>query len=213
MKTLLSVDIDFWNYRNNPEKSLKRYLSRLSHLSKERCVPIHAITNHQQILKWVNKSSARKIINIDTHSDLAWACVDRLNCGTWVNYVAWREEGSYHWVRNCSAYSGDCTGTIEIFKDGSKPLRYPARIGSAYKDLKPWDWKNISHSYGRLPKLENLDLTEIIVCESPSYSYRNLISIFHEWRKQNKIPYLKGRRNESFQLKVTPEQYERRKRR
>lgn len=200
MKTLLSVDIDFWNYVPNSEKSLKRYLNGLASLAQKEKIPIIAITNHQQILKIANKSNARRIVNIDTHSDLSEQDVDELNCGTWVNYVKWRGRGEYVWIHKNHPSGGECTVRHEIF-----PHKGAARKILSRKHLEiNIDWKSIKHRCKAAPRPEKFDLSEIVVCMSPDYSDKELIKIFYEWKRQHGIRYLKGRMNESYSRTLTP---------
>ena len=78
-KTYLSIDSDFWS---NPDI----FLEQLELLMKFALgsIPIIAVMNHQQMLDDVNLSKARKLINIDEHSDLDGVDVDWLSCATWL---------------------------------------------------------------------------------------------------------------------------------
>ena len=197
MKTLLSIDVDFWNGQD--VKRLKRYLNRVTKLAKRQCIPISAITNHQQILKVANVSKARRIVNVDTHSDLAEGDNSELNCGTWVNYVKWRGSGEYVWYHKSAAWQGDCSYNRDMFtKYGLVSRKRPRlkRYGV--------DWKKVRHARKGPPNPEKYDLTEVVICLSPSYSDSNLQDFFHEWRKRNAIPYKRGRLREDFGRKCYP---------
>lgn len=108
--TYLSVDIDFFAppYYASDEEVLT-FLDLLRDVAAKKNVPIHAMMNHNQMLKYVDCSSARRLINLDAHSDLADKDVDERNIGTWISYVKWRKEGEYFWLRNAhDPWAGEC---------------------------------------------------------------------------------------------------------
>lgn len=191
MKTFLSIDIDYWNNiehslnKDNPLQpkvtALTDFLQELTDKARERNIPISAVMNHQQMLPKVNRSEARTVINIDTHSDFVDTTVTELNCGTWLAYVHWRHEGNYFWIHASSADEGECNGDAIIFSD-----RGPTRGLS--------DWFTYDHQRRETPIVDELlkECIEICVCSSPAYSYDELIRVFHVWRKKNNISYQKG---------------------
>lgn len=135
MTNFLSLDIDFFNLSNHKplgqkpkifesKAALLATLERITDLAKKTNIPLHAVTNHQQMLGAVNNSQAERLVNIDFHSDLC--CVDsnlhEINCGTWINYITWRSEGKYLWIHSGTAEEGDCGGlydTVAKFRDDS----------------------------------------------------------------------------------------------
>lgn len=210
MRTLVSIDIDYWNFWSTytQEKHLRRYLDHAVRTAQQKCVPIVAITNHQQILKWANKSKARRILSIDTHSDLRDNGCDELDCGSWVSYVKWRKEGEFHWIHKGRSDYGDCNGGRVIFQDRRRVKKsFKKYLWDPESEYCVVEWKKVRHRRAAPPKLDNLDITEIVVCESPTYSDGNLIEIFQEWRKEHNIPYLRGRKDENFGRKITPQEY------
>jgi hypothetical protein len=210
MKTLLSIDIDYWNYFSDYRQAaaLKRYLNKVTQAARQQCAPIHAIMNHQQILPIANASKARRIVNVDTHSDVCEGSVDRLECGSWVNYVEWRNEGEYVWIHRCCRDVGDCSIHGVIFGGSRRPRKklsqlrhYPRYFKQEYDDV---DWKSVKRRRKGAPDPYKLDLSEVVVCLSPSYSDSNLMPIFNEWVKANNIPYRRGRMNERFGINIRP---------
>ena len=182
MKTYLSIDMDFWNGRTTEyvESDLDALLRELH----QRNVPMIAVMNHQQLTNVISASSARVLINVDMHSDLADTGVDVFECGTWVSYVKWRKHGKYAWIHRHPAYEGECN-SIPIFAHGVK------------KHLS--DWKHITHNFVRkLPPVQELvsDCVGAGLVLSPSYVYEEYEPIFRKLVQKYNIPYKRGRRNE-----------------
>lgn len=188
----VSLDLDFWNPLNH--SSLRPYLDQLVDLCHGRhFIPIRAVTNHQQMLPLVNASQATRLVNLDTHSDLA-SDPEELNCGTWCSYVAQRRDAQYHWIHASAAWEGECNGDDPIFH----------RTGVNHELT---DWGLVTHQkVRRAPNLDTLlcDACMVCVCSSPQYAEAGLEEQFHAWRQEHAIPYRKGRRDESFGRKATP---------
>ena len=185
MKTYLSVDIDFFN---DPELCRKQLRLLMNRIGKR--IPVLAVMNHQQMLLEVNASEARRLINIDQHSDLAEVGVSKLNCGTWISYVRWRKDGEYIWIRSHADYQGSCNGDDR---------------GNWAKDV---DWGPCSSQY---IKQENIKVTAYLcdcvgvgICMSPAYASKAVTDVFREIVDQYGIPYRKGLMNESNSRKVRP---------
>lgn len=170
----LSVDIDFWHLPGPAESTL----SSLVKFVRDRGIPLTVVMNHQQMLRQVNASPARILVNLDEHSDLVDRDVTDLTCGTWVSYVRWRAAGAYLWARN----------------------RHRVNTGNCNRDLSPrWnygsDWA-LSKSYcapqeGPLQPFLNDRLVGVGVCLSPSYTR---IAVLPVARKVlSGFPYVRGR--------------------
>jgi hypothetical protein len=97
--TVLSIDLDYWRTVTPTMLSFLRKCLALN-------VPKVLTKFHHQLLPFVNKHRASILINIDYHADF---CEDdrnkhnriilpELNCGTWVNHVKWRKQGTFIWV-------------------------------------------------------------------------------------------------------------------
>ena len=194
MKTYLSIDIDFWE--DLSEDRLQKDLQRLVNELNKRQIPIVAVMNHQQLLPLVSDSSARRLVNVDQHSDLADTTVEKLDCGTWVSYVSWRKKGEYVWIRRHSLDAGECNGGDPIFRER----------GGVDKTLS--DWKKLSTKRVRyLPPLKEL-LKGVVaagICLSPSFipsENFNTVGpyekVFRRIVRQFKIPYKRGLRNEHY---------------
>lgn len=81
---------------------LTQYLLLLSkYISKEQ---IHFITDHHQILNYLNDEEKYIIVNIDHHHDRGYGenIHDELTCGNWVNYVPNLER--YLWINNSNSF-------------------------------------------------------------------------------------------------------------
>lgn len=201
MKTFLSVDIDYWNNYGNTASdedarkgAMVDYLTELTIKAKEKTIPISAVMNHQQMLRVVNQSEARRIINLDTHSDFVDNRVEELNCGTWFAYVNWRQRGEYLWVHGNVSEDGECNGNYPIFEDDKKTNRYS-------------DWGSYEHSRAPIPPSVNevlADCCDVCVCSSPAYSMSGLVPLFHDWRKLFGIPYKRGLAMENHGRSMTP---------
>lgn len=192
MKTYLSIDMDYWNGRT-PAYTRRSLFSLLKRLKKKR-VPMIACMNHQQMLNHVNDSNARRLINLDTHSDLAQPAVTMLNCGTWVSYVKWRQKGEFVWCHRRSISEGDCSSGTRIFPNN----------GAINKIVS--DWKKIKRTKMHLPNYRYLTTHTIAagLVLSPEYIYEELEWVFYEAIVEFGIDYIKGRRSEDYFKNAIP---------
>ena len=204
MKTFLSIDIDFWNsvaHADGVEIALENLNSVFNHC-KTNGVPLSAVANHNQMLSLVNKSKANQLINIDYHSDLATNDVDNLNCGTWVSYVKQRNKSKYKWLHYNDAYDGDCNGAEPIFA-GIMGTRKKFNRGIV-------DWNECVHSEVNGPvfnfkkMFDRERVSQVCICESPSYTDSDILKKFVEWRKNKNISYKRGLREDSYNKNITP---------
>jgi len=190
MKYFLSLDIDFWN--GTPVPYVKQYLNQIARHAKRWNINLTSVMNHQQMLPLVNKSKARHLLNIDTHSDLAPANVAQLDCGSWISYVKWRGEGIYEWVHRSPCAIGDCASAVHgliIFRDGQASI----------DDVT--DWRKITHRLSPgapRPSYIVPQCADICVCMSPDYADDALQDLFTAWRIEHGIKYTKGRRDENY---------------
>ena len=185
MSTYLSIDIDFWNWQ--VKSTAERDLDRLFWLASKLQIPTIAVMNHQQLTGYVTESKARKLVNIDTHSDLGDRWVSRYNCGSWVSYVPWRTEGEYKWIHRHSLKDGECNFPTSIFMPGTK----------AKKSL--IEWKEASHNQVEaMPSPSKLlrNCSNIGFVLSPSYCDDGLEDVFRYIVGKYKLQYAKGVRDE-----------------
>jgi len=184
----LSIDLDYW-LRKIPlvdiaESELRNTVKR----AQRRGIPLLAVMNHQQLLPEVNASSARKLVNVDQHSDLTSADIDNLECGTWVSYVRWRHEGEYLWLRSDRRlFIGACNG------------------GNRWD----WetDWKRVRSEYRAVEVASLVDrhCAGVGLCMSPFYAQGELEEVFRRVVRDFGVFYRKGRRREdTFGRKVRP---------
>jgi hypothetical protein len=188
----LSVDIDYYNHVKCGEVRLKEYLDLCFQASEQQSVPIVAIDNHHQILPIVNKSKARTLVNIDTHSDLGDRHTEQLNCGTWVSYVKWRQNGHYYWVHKGDVHLGECSCHDPIFTKKRHKISLT-------------EWRKLRRICDTPPNPLALNLTEIVVCRSPSYSKKELLPVFDTWVRG--VAYIRGQKSDDeFSKRWRPEE-------
>jgi hypothetical protein len=175
-KTYLSVDLDFWI---DPTRAREQLYRLMQHIGKRSII---AVMNHQQMLAYVNASGAKRLINIDAHSDLAESSVRKRDCGTWISYVTWRKQGEYIWIRPDASFQGSCNGDDRAIWNNDT------------------DWK---YSVSRYISRKNLKLTTYLhdcvgvgLCMSPAYASSEVVEVFREIVDRYGIPYRKGRMNE-----------------
>lgn len=182
MKTFVSIDCDYWTDPDIAEIQLEKLIKYRG------SIPIIAVTNHHQMLDDINLSGARKLINIDEHSDLDGKGTDFLSCATWVSYVIWRGLGEYHWIRPHSSYMGSCNN------DGSWNYNV--------------DWKHTSSIDIHQKSLNLIDYIDdcvgIGICMSPAYSNKDIIDVFKYVMNKNGINYIRGDLKEQNGEHITP---------
>ena len=199
----LSIDMDYWDDHKQAEIDINNVVT----IAKRKNIPVNAVMNHQQLLKFANNSKSRILVNFDKHSDLTDTDIDELSCGSWVSYVKWASEGTYVWV---SPQSGgcDCGGPIVIFGNADPNFRYRYLKKFPVKNnYKLTSWKRIRHrsivsdiaisNYAR-------SCNEVGISLSPDYSDELVQEVFRSVVKTYKLPYLRGRCNESYSRKLQP---------
>jgi hypothetical protein len=195
-KIYLSIDIDFWRTPKVAQASLIQLFDKLP-----TDIDRVAVMNHQQLEKFVSKSNARTLINIDTHSDLSEASTTDFNCGTWVAYVSWRKEGKYIWYRGHNDTDVGSCNSGKPWMEGTDWLSYK----TAFR----------KQSFDFSSKLDISNVVGVGLCLSPSYNgdgcsapgyyYANhnpddlrMEKVFKFIVNKYNLPYLKGRRIEHF---------------
>lgn len=181
--SFLSIDIDFWQVLepDELEQTLDMLILRLQRLG----VPIIAVMNHQQMLPFVAASSARRLVNIDAHSDLTTKIAE-LHCGSWVSYVPWRREGAYWWITNNLAIDGECEHPPLFFRTHDP----------AWSNLSEWGQIKVSEDADILPRGVFYNVVGAGLCMSPSFCGSGHDAVFKCCLKRHQIPYRRGRRNE-----------------
>jgi len=163
------------------------YLANLVRGARQRHIPVTAVDNHQQMLPIVDKSEARRLVNVDTHSDLASKDVKIFSCGSWISYVKWRNKGVYEWWSQERADEGDCS-----FPNEGKPLFSVDRSTR----LRRVDWvdviyKRMCGGIKPVPKMLE-DVVHLSICKSPGYSDDKLIPIFNQVVKSEGVRHFRG---------------------
>lgn len=187
--TYVSIDFDFWN--ENPELAYEEVDNFLKNLKGK--IPMIGVMNHQQLLPYVNKSRALKLVNIDYHSD---ACsvqdLSSLHCGSWVSYVDWADIGTYIWVRPVD--SSGCGNCNRAGNDWNRGVGWKKTVGKV-------------RSRGA-KAFRGIDLDSIVgvgLCLSPSYIENDLLeSTFKILIDKYDIKYKKGTRHENQSVHRRP---------
>lgn len=165
MSTYLSIDLDYWGFERNSRSQCTGFINRLLF----RRLPILVVRDHHQILEDVNKSGCSRIEHIDYHADLVEEprLAERytayhlntpvLNCGTWLNFVKWKNRGKVIWrypSEHCFRSQNRGWGSCYQFVD---PFKYNVS-----------GWKKTAHRCG-LDKLPWKDITRVGIAISSDY--------------------------------------------
>ncbi len=151
MKTYLSIDLDYFNGRDESlvtffDKVLRQYITP------------KIVRYHHELLPHIDASGCTKLINIDFHSDLCESCYE-LNEGTWVNYVRWRTKGLYEW---------------------RYPVKEPDESNYCHALINPFttesEWKEVKLKQGLA--ISRRGIREIGVCLSPDWVQRRPV-LYH----------------------------------
>jgi len=187
---ILSLDLDYFNpfiQTLEQEEKLRASLISLFLSARKKGIPVTAYTNHHQILPLVNQCKTRTLINYDSHSDLmmeryVWEDGnDGLNCGTWVSFVKWRNEGEYRWVHALRGVQAGCCNN-----GGKAPYLFPLTP----KRLAEIGWKTVSHQRKReVPP--DLNYEQIFFIKSDHYTDPHLYSTFNEVVKKTGIRFFR----------------------
>lgn len=163
MKTYLSIDIDYWTGTKLDINSglpfvNRSFIKRVIGTGKD----ISVFMSHEQMLSDIEKSGARKLVNVDYHSDLSDnsnGILPELNEGTWVNHLSFCKEGEFIWIYpdiNCYEENGRCDSDENPFSQRS---------------LEICGWRKVSRRCNKLPTDTELrDVVKIGFSISPDWS-------------------------------------------
>lgn len=185
-RVYLSIDLDYWNGLR--PRDVENWLLTLFTAARKKHIPIAAVTNHQQLTRYVNTVRPDVLVNVDTHSDLATPDVMRYECGTWVSYVQNRAEMEYVWIHRLGVDEGDCNEGDPIFTE------YSTRVDKT-------DYKGITRIKRRLhpnPKDLLKGCVEIGFCLSPAYTYKELQPVFRNLAEYFGLYVVRGRKDEEL---------------
>jgi len=103
----LSIDLDYWCDKKDPNKSAYNFLKEIAKLNKE----IVVVNSHERLVEHINDSKCNTLINVDYHSDLADGFYKNkylvktkigeevpFQEGTWGNFIKWQKHGTFVWV-------------------------------------------------------------------------------------------------------------------
>ena len=104
MKTYLSIDLDFWNFR--PLSECEKILQYAKAKAKRKGLNIKIVEEHHGIINDINATDCKRVVNIDYHSDIVnpegFSGNIPLNCGTWGNFVKKSSRQEFIWVHPSS---------------------------------------------------------------------------------------------------------------
>lgn len=176
--TYLSIDLDYWN---NVTPTMIRFLKQVMKLE----VPVLLCKSHEQMLRNVNSSGAKVLVNVDYHADL---CEDdpnnkppKIECGTWVNAVKWRKSGCFVWV---------CPNKSKCYASGE------GRCDSS-RDPETDPFKNKNNGWKKTKVrtgLKNVNLSRVKavgIAVSPDYLEWNVTSTLERYKKQRDNHFLR----------------------
>jgi hypothetical protein len=189
-KTYVSIDFDFWN--DNPELAYEEVDDLLGEIALPKSSLV-GVMNHQQMLPYVNKSGASKLINVDYHSDASHIrTLASFNCGTWVSYIDWSDKGTYVWIRPTQyTFPGNCNGTKGRWDIG---IGWKKSYGVFKKDGK-----------NAFAKIKKSDIIGVGLCLSPAYIESDILeSTFRVLLDKYDITYKKGIRHERHEAYRIP---------
>lgn len=195
-KIFLSIDFDFWNYDQDLFIDHVRYF--IKYAEKKR-IDVTAVTNHQQMLRYVDASDARILFNLDTHSDLVTKKVSIFDCGSWVSYVKWRRLGTYIWMHAGSLNDGDCSS----FRGGDFFGHHDKKIDYTETDWRQLKRISVQNELNQMSISRRLCgampyVSAISFCTSPGYTNHSLFKLGKNLLQFYNIPILRGRLDEKF---------------
>lgn len=135
----LSIDLDYWMDYRRP-KSATEFFKKVFAAD----VPLTVVMDHDELIASVNSKNFEHLINMDRHSDLSETPSQKLTVGNWVNYVDWRTEGAFTWLRppRSGLEYGRCHGLHDPFKKKQYCEWGLARIS---KDRRIINWDTVEH--------------------------------------------------------------------
>lgn len=166
-KIFLSIDVDYFegDEEVNLEDVADIVLTRVHNVS--------FVTNHQQMLNFVNRTDCTALINIDAHSDLVEIYKNQyemplLSCGSWASFVKQKRGMDFWWIypprANSCSWSGEIAGDCSsgIFpRNRSKFSR--GRVG--YRSCRATQGFSLSW-LKRICK----EVVHVSFCRSPGYA-------------------------------------------
>ena len=171
-----TIDLDFWQGRNNKFKFNTEILDSLRH----KHIPIHVVLEHHHTLKHLKGLKFNTLINSDFHSDIADletnGSLPVLNEGTWVNRISGRAKKTYIWhypMQKCLTYS-----TGYCHREPRNPFDFNKR-GVC-------DWALTFKRQEFFPRDCDGELIGACICLSPAWTGLTTIGTFCQWYKKYK---------------------------
>jgi len=162
MNAFLSIDLDFWCHECRPHKATRFFRRLFQKFGR----PIMVAVHHHHLLEHVNNLGRgfNTLINVDFHSDLDGETPDELSEANWVNFVNFKEKGTYIW-------------------------RYPeesclhSRTGYCHSDVNPFDrnltgWAGVKERRG-IARIPWDCIREVGVCLSPEWLAGNQSAVHY----------------------------------
>jgi hypothetical protein len=172
MKAYLSIDLDFWNGEDFPEK----YFDRLLNTG----LPITIVDEHHHLLQHIKQFEFDTIVNVDFHSDIVDNDKDEkgrfnisteLQCGTWANHIDGKNKHFIWSMPNIACYTKK-TGTCHL---DYNPFNFknPERVCG---------WTRVSRRVRWHPRYK--ELVAIGIATSFGWTDDYLIRDFRRWEKK-----------------------------
>ena len=148
--TYLSIDLDYW-CDDAGSSRINSFFDQL--LNETKVQKLYLVSSHEMLLSHIDSCDCVDLINVDFHSDLAddAKCAEyirplKLNEGTWVNFVKWKNRKQFNWYHphpnKFSLDFGYCHATINPFLDNklaNTGWKKVVKTKGHLKDGIPWN--------------------------------------------------------------------------
>jgi len=162
MNAFLSIDLDYWSRDSLPHAATRFFRRLYRRFGRKIMVAVH----HHHLLDYVNNRGRgfNTLINVDFHSDLSDDQPGELSEANWVNFVNFREKGSYIWRYPdgycLSSHTGYC-------HSGTNPFDC---------NLTGWASVQMRHGLARIPWDS---IREVGICLSPGWLNGNQAAVHY----------------------------------
>jgi len=172
-KIYWSIDLDYWMKLTPifPREVFDEILSWQ--------VPIHIVTDHHHLLKYLRKTEFDVLVNSDHHSDLAENLIHGKKCGlnegTWGNFVIGRKNKKFIWhypLKMCLSQKSN-GGYCHCYKN-------PFTRYNKY-DPKICEWKDVVKRQEFMPRENDGHIVAVGISISSEWTKYTTIEDFTEW--------------------------------
>lgn len=162
MNAFLSIDLDYWSRDSLPHAATRFFRRLYQRFGRKIMVAVH----HHHLLDHVNNRGQGydTLINVDFHSDLDGEQPNELTEANWVNFVNFREKGSYIWRYPNGHCLNPHTGFCHL---GDNPFEHNLT-----------GWANVRMQYG-LARIPWDSIREVGICLSPGWLNGNQSAVYY----------------------------------